>query len=92
MCGRFSLGSRGAAIAQHFGLHEVPALEPRYNIAPTQELAVVGLNRAGERTLGRMRWGIPQPGRRPLSNLRNDTAVEHRSSVDFSLAGAVLAF
>lgn len=76
MCGRFSLGSPGDAIAQHFDLHEVPTLEPRYNIAPTQELAVVGLNRADERTLGKMRWGIPQPGRRPLINLRNETAVE----------------
>lgn len=76
MCDRFSLGSSGDVVAEHFDLHEVPTLEPRYNIAPTQEVAVVGLNRAGERVLGTMRWGLPGPDRRPLINLRNDTAVE----------------
>ena len=76
MCGRYSLGATGDTIAEHFDLHEVPRLEPRYNIAPTQAVAVVGLNRAGERALGKMRWGIPRPGRRPLISLRNDTAAE----------------
>jgi putative SOS response-associated peptidase YedK len=35
---------------------EVPALEPRYNVAPTQPVAVVRASPAG-RSLALLRWG-----------------------------------
>jgi putative SOS response-associated peptidase YedK len=49
VCGRYELHSSPAAIALAFGLKELPALAPRYNIAPTQPVPVVRWSRAGER-------------------------------------------
>ena len=41
MCGRFCLTSSPDAIARLFDVPVEPALEPRFNIAPTQRSAVV---------------------------------------------------
>ena len=76
MCGRYTLRSKARAVGAHFELDELPDLEPRYNIAPTQDVAVVALNREGRRALGTMRWGFPRKRGGPQINLRNDTAVE----------------
>ncbi|MCH2135626.1 MAG: OB-fold nucleic acid binding domain-containing protein [Phycisphaerales bacterium] len=45
MCGRFLLTSPGNLVQVLFRLDEVPDLSPRYNIAPTQEVAGVVLVR-----------------------------------------------
>lgn len=70
MCGRYSLTSPGELVAELFGLDDVPELEPRYNVAPTQEAAVVRVlsekdaaaagrpGDAGRRTLGLLHWGL----------------------------------
>ena len=76
MCGRYTLRSKARSVAAHFDLDELPDLEPRYNIAPTQDVAVIGLDREGRRALGTMRWGFPRKRGGPQINLRNDTAVE----------------
>jgi putative SOS response-associated peptidase YedK len=57
MCGRYSLSASPETIRDHFGLHALPALEPRYNIAPTQVVPVI---RAGEegRELALLHWGL----------------------------------
>jgi putative SOS response-associated peptidase YedK len=57
MCGRFTLTVTAETIADFFGLVEVPTLTPRYNIAPTQLVAVVARAEAGRR-LGWARWGL----------------------------------
>lgn len=41
MCGRFMLKSSLAEIADLFGIDQRPNLRPRYNIAPTQETAII---------------------------------------------------
>jgi putative SOS response-associated peptidase YedK len=41
MCGRYTLTSRPQTIATFFGLDEVPELEPRYNVAPGQQVAIL---------------------------------------------------
>ncbi|MFO7587137.1 MAG: SOS response-associated peptidase [Gemmatimonadota bacterium] len=41
MCGRFTLATPAAEWASLFGLNEVPDLDPRYNIAPTQDVAAI---------------------------------------------------
>jgi len=41
MCGRFTQISSSAEITKVFDLAHVPHLEPRYNIAPTQKVAVI---------------------------------------------------
>lgn len=57
MCGRFRLSETGAVLAEQFGLAPAPALEPRYNIAPTQTVATVRQTEAG-RVLCLVRWGL----------------------------------
>jgi putative SOS response-associated peptidase YedK len=57
MCGRFTLSTRPQAVATLFGLGAVPDLPPRYNLAPTQPLAVVRQGDAG-RSFSLMRWGL----------------------------------
>jgi len=58
MCGRFTLFSPGPALQAHFHLPEPPALRARYNIAPSQDIAVVRSLGQGERALGMLRWGL----------------------------------
>ena len=61
MCGRYTLKAPREAIAEAFDLADVPEFLPRYNIAPTQAVPVVRLDRAsGERgfssSSGAIRW------------------------------------
>lgn len=59
MCGRYTLSSKGDELALMFDLTEIPAVLPRYNLAPTQEAAVVRVERAGDpRRLDLLRWGL----------------------------------
>jgi putative SOS response-associated peptidase YedK len=80
MCGRFTLTAPADAVAVQFELPEVPALEPRYNIAPTQPVAAVRLAReTGNREFALLRWGLvpfwakdPKIGSRMI-NARSET-------------------
>lgn len=59
MCGRFLLFSSPDLLRQAFGFAGAPNLPARYNIAPTQEVAIV--RRAGDglaRELATARWGL----------------------------------
>ncbi len=47
MCGRYTLSSSSDEIALLFDLHDLPPVLPRYNLAPTQEAAVVRVPGAG---------------------------------------------
>jgi putative SOS response-associated peptidase YedK len=58
MCGRYELSSHPEVIALAFGLAHAPSLRARYNIAPTQPVPVVRVNRDGERECVEMRWGL----------------------------------
>jgi putative SOS response-associated peptidase YedK len=59
MCGRYSLTTPGEFVAEVFDLEEVPELAPRYNIAPSQEVAVVRASGPeGRRQLDLLRWGL----------------------------------
>jgi len=49
----------GRDLAERFGLEEAPDLEPRYNIAPTQLVAVIRLDRDTlKRRLVLVKWGL----------------------------------
>ncbi len=53
MCNRFALPASPEELAEHFGLSEVSALLPRYNVAPGEEILVVradGRSRVLERS------------------------------------------
>jgi putative SOS response-associated peptidase YedK len=77
MCGRFSLTTDPEQIRDSFELAEVPNLVPRYNVAPTQDVAVV-VTVDGANELDLMRWGlIPSWSETadgpPLINARSET-------------------
>jgi putative SOS response-associated peptidase YedK len=55
MCGRATLTATADVLKGYFGLDDTPDLVARYNIAPTQPIAVV--RHAGRLEL--LRWGIP---------------------------------
>ncbi len=58
MCGRYSLTTAPEAMRALFDYENLPNLEPRYNVAPTQMVAVVRLAAAGRRELALLRWGL----------------------------------
>jgi putative SOS response-associated peptidase YedK len=59
MCGRYTLSSPGDEIALLFDLQELIPFPPRYNLAPTQEAAVVRVTAPGEpRRLDLLKWGF----------------------------------
>ena len=49
MCGRYTLKTPAAALAEHFEVPEFADLLPRFNVAPSQHVAVVrpAADRAG---------------------------------------------
>ena len=57
MCGRFTLATPGQTIAEAFELQAAPDLKPRYNISPTQPVAVIRAAGAG-RELAMLHWGL----------------------------------
>jgi putative SOS response-associated peptidase YedK len=80
MCGRFTLTSTPEALAERFGLDAPPALAPRFNIAPGQDVLAVRA-RDGGRRVELLRWGLvppwSSPGQGPpLINARSETAAE----------------
>jgi putative SOS response-associated peptidase YedK len=81
VCGRFTLTSTPETLAQRFGLDAVPEMAPRFNIAPTQDVATIRV-RDGVRVLEMRRWGLvphwardPKIGNRMI-NARSETVTE----------------
>jgi putative SOS response-associated peptidase YedK len=62
MCGRGSLTASPEEIEEAFGVADVPAVAPRYNIAPSEPLLVVRSAEAGRREAALLRWGLVRPG------------------------------
>ncbi len=81
MCGRYTLTMTPEELKRLFRYVETPNFPPRYNIAPTQPIAIVRLDR-GERHFLLVRWGlIPTWVKDPASftlliNARSETAAE----------------
>ena len=86
MCGRFTLTDPNVDLAVQFNLPEIPDMQPRYNIAPTQPVAAVRATRDGSaRELVMLQWGLipfwakdPTIGARMI-NARSETAAEKPS-------------
>lgn len=84
MCGRYTLAADAESIQLAFNLDKASGWrEPRYNIAPTQQVAVIS-NR-DPRALSFMKWGLapswakdPKIGNRMI-NARSETAAEKPS-------------
>ena len=85
MCSRYSLTSPPEAVRNYFKLGEVPDYPPRYNIAPTQPVAIVRQGFKGDMEFALARWGlIPGWVKDPrtfatLINARAESAAEKPS-------------
>jgi putative SOS response-associated peptidase YedK len=85
MCGRFAFYSPSEATAALFGVDGALAVEPRYNIAPTQFVAAIREDENRQRELTMLRWGLvpfwakdPAIGNRMI-NARAETVAEKPS-------------
>ncbi len=90
MCGRFVLRASPEAMMTLFDLAEAPLLAPRYNIAPTQPVAIVRVDpdrslMVPQREWTHVVWGLipgwakdPSIGARMI-NARSETAAEKPS-------------
>jgi putative SOS response-associated peptidase YedK len=58
MCSRYSLTSPPEAVRAYFGYRDTPNFPARFNIAPTQPVAVVARDKEGLRRFRLMRWGL----------------------------------
>jgi putative SOS response-associated peptidase YedK len=61
MCSRYSLTSPPEAVRAYFGYSDTPNFPARYNVAPTQVIGVVALDKEGVRRFRLMRWGLLPP-------------------------------
>jgi putative SOS response-associated peptidase YedK len=83
MCGRYRLTAKERYLRDHFGLDDDPPWMPRWNIAPTQQIATIRQHRAEpKRNFGLMRWGLipywakePSIGQKTI-NAMSETAAE----------------
>jgi len=82
MCGRFTLATPPAELAERFELSEAPVLAPRFNVAPGQDVAIVRTEPGKSRVFELRRWGLvpawaddPRSGFKMI-NARAETAAE----------------
>src|SRR5262245_20608258 len=88
MCGRFTLRTPATVLIEHFDLDvrnetQLALFDPRYNIAPTQDVVVVRADTdLGRRTASMMRWGLLPSWTKqiasgpPMINARSETLAE----------------
>jgi len=80
MCGRFALTAPASAIAEIFQVDVLPEVLPRYNVAPSQQIAALVRDAEGMRRMTTFRWGlIPSWAKDPkiaykMINARSETA------------------
>lgn len=85
MCSRYTLISPHEAVRSYFRYANEAVFPPRYNIAPSQPVAIVRTGLTGARELALVRWGllpfwVKDPRTfKPLINARSESAVEKPS-------------
>ena len=85
MCSRYSLTAPPEAVRACFGYGDTPNFPARFNIAPTQSIAVVVRDKEGLRRFRLMRWGllpsfVKDPKRFPtLINARAEDVLQKAS-------------
>jgi putative SOS response-associated peptidase YedK len=81
MCGRYARRTDAKKLAQEFKVAEVPAVEPRYNIAPTNDILAVYQSPDG-REMTFYQWGLVPSWAKDASmgarliNARSETVTE----------------
>jgi putative SOS response-associated peptidase YedK len=86
MCGRFLFTSPPEAARRLFDVEITANFPARYNIAPTQPIALIRLDERARREFALARWGfipswakkdfLERTGGKPLINARGETAAE----------------
>jgi putative SOS response-associated peptidase YedK len=78
MCGRYTIRDPRRAMAEFSILEKAPALEPRFNVAPSQgvwAVRVVGVDTGRRPELDLLRWGLlgkPAPKSTPVVMVRGE--------------------
>ncbi len=86
MCGRFAITSPADAVSRQFDVRVSDNFPPRYNVAPTQPIAVIRQDVNYRREYALVRWGfipswakgehLQRASARPLINARGETVAE----------------
>ncbi|MCA8889580.1 MAG: SOS response-associated peptidase [Parvularculaceae bacterium] len=86
MCGRFAISSPADVVSRRFGVRVSDNFPPRYNVAPTQPIAVIRQDVNHSREYALVRWGfipswakgeqLQRAAARPLINARGETVAE----------------
>lgn len=83
MCGRFVTEIPAEVLVETFGLIETPQLQPRYNIAPTQDVGVIRCgDDSNHNRFSILKWGLVPSWSKDLSfgshliNARCETVAE----------------
>lgn len=86
MCGRYLFTSPPEAAREAFGVDIRVNFPPRWNVSPTQPIAIIRMNEARAREFALARWGfIPswakkdyfdKVGSKPLINARGETVAD----------------
>ncbi|NVN93469.1 MAG: SOS response-associated peptidase [Desulfuromonadales bacterium] len=58
MCGRIVTAISPEYLASLFGLQDVPRIEPRYNVAPSQAVGVIRCDDSEHNRFDLMKWGL----------------------------------
>ena len=80
MCGRYSLHANPEVVALMYGLSEIPAYQPRYNIAPSSQVLIIRRDEAAA-VGSHVRWGlVPRWAKDPsigakMNNARAETVA-----------------
>jgi len=61
MCGRYTLSCPPEDLVAEFGVDVPAGMEPRYNIAPTQPVPIIGRAESGAKRIALVRWGLVPP-------------------------------
>jgi putative SOS response-associated peptidase YedK len=84
MCGRFAQRTPSKTLAREFQVDEMPDIEPRYNIAPTQDILSIRQSDEGRET-AMLKWGLVPSWAKDVSigakliNARSETVTEKPS-------------
>jgi putative SOS response-associated peptidase YedK len=75
MCGRYTLTTPGGrALAERFAISEPEGLEPetleRFNVCPTEPIAIATADGEGKRSARTVRWGLVPPWARELKGFQ----------------------
>lgn len=96
MCGRFTNEFTWAELHALYSIHDAPPssnLQPRYNIAPTQDVDFMALDKGGNRELLKGRWWlIPADGyfewtTSPIDDKKDPWLLQLPEGRKFSFAG-----